>query len=577
MGGMQRVAAMVAACVACGGAPTRLDRRAVRTVSITSRVAHEPLTGRLFLFLADGRAPKEPRLIVGDMLEVMAIADPADPYAPMFGMDVDRMTTGTPIVMREPRGYPFATLADVPDGDYVAQAVFDRYTQVVRADGKRLWVHFDRGEGHQPQIAPGNLYSRPAHVRIRKGEPIDLALELTQVIPEIPVEPDTRFVKRIKIKSELLSKFWGHPIEVGATIVLPSTYDARQAAFPVLYHQGHFDEADAFVRPDERPTVPANAPPRKAAWIAHEQLEWDYWNGDTAPQMIVVTFQHPTPFYDSSYLINSPNVGPYGDMVMTELIPQVESQFRIIKQPWARVLDGGSIGGWTAAALQIYHPEFFGGVWSGCPDPVDFHHFYMIDLYDDENAFLVHERWVDGERLFSRAIDGTPYNTTRRVSQYHLALGSKGRSGGLFDNFSASFGPVGPDGYPIAIWDHETGRIDKRIANAWRAFDLRAYLEQHWSTVGAQLAGKLRFFCGEADNYALNQAMYDLQKFLESAAPSYGGFFYFARPGIGHQNVYTHRVLLSDMLRAIAHNAPPGFDLRHLHVPPASLEPLHGN
>ena len=77
--------------------------------------------------------------------------------------------------------------------------------------------------------------------------------------------------------------------------------------------------------------------------------------------MIAVTFQHPTPYFDDSYAVNSVNVGPYGDAVMDELIPEVEKRFRVIREPYARILSGGSTGGWEAAALQIFHPDFFGG------------------------------------------------------------------------------------------------------------------------------------------------------------------------------------------------------------------------
>ena len=83
--------------------------------------------------------------------------------------------------------------------------------------------------------------------------------------------------------------------------------------------------------------------------------------------MLAVTFQHPTPYYDDSYAVNSDNVGPYGDAIIQELIPAVEEQFRIIREPYARVLSGGSTGGWESLALQIFNPDFFGGTWSLCP------------------------------------------------------------------------------------------------------------------------------------------------------------------------------------------------------------------
>ena len=44
----------------------------------------------------------------------------------------------------------------------------------------------------------------------------------------------------------------------------------------------------------------------------------------------------------------------------------------MIRKPYARLLTGGSTGGWESLALQVYHPDFFGGTWTLYPDPVDF-------------------------------------------------------------------------------------------------------------------------------------------------------------------------------------------------------------
>ena len=60
------------------------------------------------------------------------------------------------------------------------------------------------------------------------------------------------------------------------------------------------------------------------------------------PRFLYVTLQHPSPYYDDSYGVNSENNGPYGDAIMQELIPAVETRFRAIRQSWARMLSGGS-------------------------------------------------------------------------------------------------------------------------------------------------------------------------------------------------------------------------------------------
>ena len=110
--------------------------------------------------------------------------------------------------------------------------------------------------------------------------------------------------------------------------------------------------------------------------------------------MIIVTLQHPSPFYDDSYGVNSANNGPYGDAIMQELIPAVESKFRVIGEPWARLLTGGSTGGWISLAHQVFYPDFYGGVWSLCPDAVDFRYHQIVNVYADTNAYWLRREWM---------------------------------------------------------------------------------------------------------------------------------------------------------------------------------------
>ena len=144
--------------------------------------------------------------------------------------------------------------------------------------------------------------------------------------------------------------------------------------------------------------------------------------------MIIVMFQHPTQFFDDSYAVNSANNGPYGDAIMQELIPEVERRFRIIKKPYARVLSGGSTGGWESLALQLYHPEFFGGTWTFFPDPIDFRRYGLVDIYADSN-YYTQPNAVPGapERMMEmNSPDGQPLVTNRWIEQMEYAIGTHG-------------------------------------------------------------------------------------------------------------------------------------------------------
>jgi hypothetical protein len=81
---------------------------------------------------------------------------------------------------------------------------------------------------------------------------------------------------------------------------------------------------------------------------------------------------------------------------------------------------------------------------------------------------------------------------------------------------------MGDDGYPRRIWDKYTGEIDHEVAEYWREnYDLRYIMERDWATLGPKLEGKLHIYCGDMDNYYLNNAVYLTEEFLESTTAPY--------------------------------------------------------
>ncbi|MGH9468481.1 MAG: alpha/beta hydrolase-fold protein, partial [Terriglobales bacterium] len=245
------------------------------------------------------------------------------------------------------------------------------------------------------------------------------------------------------------------------------------------------------------------------------------------------------PYYDDSYTVNSVNSGPYGDAIMQELIPYVETHFRIDRKPGARMLTGGSTGGWESMNLMVKHPDFFGGTWTFYPDPLDFHHFQMLDLYQDANAFWAPglSPWLKTPRYTARETNGQPVISVAQMSQAEAVEGSHGRSGQQFDAWFAVGGPMGADGYPVGFWDLRTGAIHASAADYARdhGFDLTAYLQKNWPTLGPKLVNKLHVYVGDMDTYYLNLGVYDMQNFLATTKnPHYAGTFVYGRPEKPH-------------------------------------------
>ena len=277
--------------------------------------------------------------------------------------------------------------------------------------------------------------------------------------------------------------------------------------------------------------------------------------------MLVVTLQHPTPYFDDSYAVNSVNVGPYGDAILQELIPEIEKRFRAIRQPWARLLSGGSTGGWEALALQIFHPDFFGGTWAYCPDSVDFNDVEGINVYQDKNAFYKDIEWRREPTINSREINGQVRQTSEQRNHFELVNGTHGRSGEQLDIWSAVFGPLGADGYFEPLFNKKTGEMNPKVAQYWKEnFDLRYYLEKNWYTLGPRLAGKLHVFVGDADNFFLNNGVHRLQEWMQTTQdPHYEGFFvYGAVRGHCYQGPETPADRLKQMAEYMLGKMPPG-------------------
>lgn len=512
--------ALVLTALAVGVSPLGAPPLAAQQVRVTlpASRATAPLDGRL-LFYVSADTTGEPRFQVSD-----AVAT-----AQVFGVDVDGWRPGTATALDAGAfGYPLASLRDLPPGRYRVQALLNRYETFRRSDGHTVKLAPDKWEGQQLARKPGNLFSKPLNVTI--GNASRLALELSEEIPPVAdfARLETKYVKYVRIRSERLSAFWGTDMFLGAWVLLPEGFDSHpDARYPLVINHGHFPSSVDGWR--ETPPDPALAPDFSArfnlAGYNRIQQELGYqfykdWTGPGFPRVLLVQIQHATPFYDDSYAVNSANNGPYGDAIMYELVPEIERRFRGLGQGWARFTYGGSTGGWEAMAVQMFYPDQFNGAWIACPDPISFRHYTVVDLYKDRNAYYQEGPFKRVPRPGQRNYLGHVSTTLEQTNHRELALGTRSRSGDQWDVWQSVYSPVGPDGYPAPIWDKRTGVIDTTVAAYWREkFDLTHILQRDWATLGPKLRGKLRIYVGDMDNYYLNNAVYETERFLRSANP----------------------------------------------------------
>lgn len=492
---------------------TAVQAQSVR-VAISSRLHTEVLDGRLLLLIAKSDA-SEPRFQVNDGAGTQLV----------FGVDVDGWKPGEAQLMGvNAFGYPLERLSEVPAGDYYVQVLLHKYETFHLKNGKTVKLPMDRGEGQHWNSAPGNIYSRPLKVYLDPARSGEVSLTIDQIIPPIKEPEDNKYVKHLKIQSKLLTEFWGRPMYLGAHILLPEGFDQHpNVHYPLAIFHGHFPEDLGGWRtspPDANLPYDTSTRFRIANYHKIEQqLAYQFykdWTGPEFPRVIAIEIEHANPYYDDSYAVNSENLGPYGDAITYELIPEIEKRFRGIGKGWARFTYGGSTGGWEALAVQVFYPDEYNGCYAACPDPIDFHHFTTINIYKDKNAYYIDDSYKKTPRPAYRDSLGHVSATVRETNQRELALGTRTRSGDQYDIWEAVYSPMGPDGYPKRIFDKYTGAMDSSVAAYWREhYDLTHIIQRDWPTLGEKLKGKMHIYVGEMDSYYLNDAVYVAEDVLK--------------------------------------------------------------
>jgi hypothetical protein len=544
------------------------------TISFPASQSSAPIDGRVILLLSRDMT-SEPRTHV----------EPNEPLASpyLFGLNVDGLAPGAEAVINDKAfGWPTARLSAIPTGDYYVQAVLNRYETYHLADGRTLKLPPDKGEGQQWARKPGNLYSTPIKLHVDASHPVRTALILDQQIGPIEAKADTEFVKHIRIRSELLSRFWGRDVFLGAHILVPKGFDTHpDARYPLMVFHGHYpDDISGFRTTPPDPDLKPDYSERfhLAGYNRIQQQEayafYQKWVSADFPRFLVIEIEHANPYYDDSYAVNSANVGPYGDAINKELIPEIERRFRAIGAGWARFTYGGSTGGWEALATQVFYPDMYNGAFAACPDPIDFRAYTIIDLYKDPNAYFLKGEASSVERPAFRNYLGEVFATQRDENYMELAQGDRSRSGGQYDIWQAVFSPVATDGYPKPIFDKVTGVIDPSVAAYWRDhFDLSHIIARDWKTLAPKLQGKIHLFVGNGDNYYLTDSVYFGQERLESLKPAFEGSVAYGdraehcwngdpKQTNAYSRLHYNFQYLPQILERIKASAPAGADLK---------------
>lgn len=413
----------------------------------------QPVSGRLLIFMTKSDKPLQ--IVAPDFTNPNAVyisGTEISDLAPGKTIDIDADTLSFP--------GPFSS---APAGEYQVMLLLDR---------DHSYTYFNRPDG-------GDLLSDVQKVTMPANE-TSLTLSKMITVPSAEIHPNT---KVIHFESPMLSAFWGRPINMDATVVLPPKYaNLSSTRYPTVYMIHGY--GGGYV------------PSKQAVDGLLAQMQ----KGEV-PEMILVYLNAHCPMGHHVFA-DSVNNGPWGSALVKEFIPYLEKQFRMDAKPSGRFLTGHSSGGWSTLWVMISHPDFFGGTWSTSPDPVDFRNFTGPDFtkLPAQNAYF--------------DAGGKEYNLVRAgnvplmsVRQYALQERVLGYYGGQFASFEAVFSPKGPDGQPMRVIDRDTGKIEVDVANAWEKYDISRLLRDNWTTLKPKLKGKIHIVVGTADTFHLNEAV----------------------------------------------------------------------
>ena len=367
------------------GAPAQPPAKLRVEISFPAAAHAEPITGRVFVMISR-TTDREPRLQIGRT------------GVPFFGRDVEKLAPGQAAVIDETdsrhAGREPARTSRPATTSSRRSSTSTPSSSAPTATSSGCTT--TSGKDSSWNASPGNLYSDVQKVRLDPAKGGRDQAGRRQGDPARRRAARHAVGEAVQVPEPVADEVLGPPD-------LPRRHGAAAAR---LRHARRSATRSTTSRATSRSAPPLGFDPGFKPTSENPYNIYADWINDDFPRMIVVTFQHPTPYFDDSYAVNSVNVGPYGDAIMQELIPEIEKRFRVIREPYARILSGGSTGGWESLALQIFHPDFFGGTWAYCPDSVTFTDVEGINIYKDENAFYKQFDWRRVPTINSREVNG---------------------------------------------------------------------------------------------------------------------------------------------------------------------------
>ena len=363
-----------------------------------------------------------------------------------------------------------------------------------------------------PGSGEGDLYSVTQRVEFVKGEKQSLTFVADTAV-KAPKFRNEGAVQDHYFKSEKLSVFHKRDYHLRYSVILPEGWDETKK-YPVIVYVTGFSA------------------------VHHTSTRRIRRNFGEKGKQAIIVIADANCRWGHSVFANSAVNGPWGDALTYELLPHIDKTYGGAG-PDHRYITGVSSGGWTAAWAIVAYPDAYAEAWPVSPDPVDFGMFQELNLLDKkpDHLYLTTEKDEQVDRCISLPMLGW---TFQKMANYEHALGP----GGQLQSFAAVFSPkMNADGTPYQWYDVATGKVNMKVTDSWKPYDISRKLEDEWKVLGPKVQGKMHFGIHEKDMFHLDHAIRLLEKKCEKLGCD-ATFTYFE--GVGHHMPEEHAEKMMD-------------------------------
>ena len=318
-------------------------------------------------------------------------------------------------------------------------------------------------------------------------------------------ESDT--IKELKLKSKLLTEFWGKDIFIKSAVVLPKGFDSKNENYQVVYVLPGFGSSHASV--------------------TNGTGQIDRYGMNKAGRDKIFVFMNGEFFQGYHHFADSENNGPWGKAFIEEFVPLVNETYGINADKSKNYLMGQSSGAWSAIWLLINYPDFFEHAFAASPDPIDFR-AHAFDIYKDNSSYYYPKNADSIELVKGRK--------TRELANLEFVLGEFGQ----IRTWEATFSPKNENGEIMLLFDRESGNINSKVAEYWSNYDISKIINSDPNKYRQIISKKLHIFVSKDDPYDLNKSIELFEEMLKKNKVSADINYY---NGLGH-NVWTDELRL---------------------------------